>query len=123
MTLPTGEQAGRLLALLRIAAGTGAWVAPEMAGVALGVKQGAHPPLPFVLRLFGSRDVAMGAGYLTAAPADRDRWLALGMAVDAADAAGALLAGRKGLMPERVMWPAALTALAAVALAARARTT
>lgn len=121
MTWPTRRRAGEYLAVGRTLAGAGAWLAPELSAHALGTRPRLHPPLPLALRLFGVRDVAMGLAYLTAGDEERDRWLAIGMAVDTADAAAALLAARRNRLPLSSMAPIAVTALCAVAVAGWAR--
>ena len=75
-----------------------------------------------MLRLFGARDVALGVGVLGAPTAvERDRWLALGMAIDAADAAACLVAGNRKQLRWRAAVMGAVTACAAIALAQHAR--
>ena len=117
-----GEEAGHLLGWLRIAAGAGAWVTPGTTARVLGISGAAGSPVRFVLRLFGSRDGALGLGLLGAETAsERDRWLVLGIATDIADAAAAVVAGGRGQLPRGRALVAAASALAAVALATRAR--
>jgi hypothetical protein len=117
----TAEQAAAGLAIGRCIAGAGTWLAPSLACRALGTDAEAHPPLPMVLRLFGTRDAAMGAAYLAADVQQRRNWLMLGVAVDAADAAGALLAGERSGLPTRTRMGIAVTALSAVAIGLWAR--
>jgi hypothetical protein len=102
---------------MRIGAGVGAWLAPGLSTrVAFrGAQDSAAVPL--LLRLFGARDIAMGAGYLSADAREQDRWLKIGIAVDAADAVAALLAGRSGRLQKSAAAPIVLTAVAAVAAA------
>lgn len=112
---------GWTLSILRILLGGAVWAAPNVAVKLLGDSLPARTSLPFVLRLFGVRDLAMGLGYLQAAPGERDRLLKLGMGVDATDAVAALLAQRRGQLPARLAVPFAVAAVAAVATAAVAR--
>ena len=121
MTELTPETAARNLAIGRVVAGTGAWLLPGLSTRILGGATTGPSALPMVLRLFGARDLAMGAAFLTADRVEQQRWLAIGMAVDAADAAAAVLAARRGTMPARIALPVAATAVAAVAVAAWAR--
>ena len=108
-----GQQAGQALALLRIGAGVGAWLTPNLAARIMGLQPGTSQAL--VMRLFGIRDLVMGLGYLTAAPEDRDNWLRMGIIADAADALAAVIAVGGGGMPARTGVPLALTAAGAVA--------
>ena len=82
------------LAIARIVVGTAAWIAPERSLRASMLDNA--PQAPFLLRLFGVRDAALGAITLMAAPSARPALVKLGMAVDGADAAAALLALRSG---------------------------
>ena len=112
---------GTGLALGRAAVGVASWLLPSLSMRILGVDPATHPAMPPILRLFGARDAAMGLAYLTAGEQERKRWLAIGMAVDAADAAAALLSGRRGGLPLRTRLGVALTATAAVVGAGLAR--
>ena len=85
-----------LLIGVRTAVGAGSWVAPELSGRLFGLDAAANPQLPYVGRLFGVRDVALGAGLALSNGQSRKLWLQLGIACDAADAVAGLLAGRKG---------------------------
>ena len=103
------------LAVLRLAVGVGAWVAPRLSGRLFGLDPDANPQAPYLARLFGIRDVALAVGALTA-PADaRRRWLQLGLLSDVADVGAAALAKRDG----SVSTPVALV-LGGVAVAAAA---
>ena len=120
-TAGTGPDLGRVLSILRILAGGAVWAAPQAAVKVLGDRVPARTSLPLVLRLFGARDLTMGLGYLQAAPHERDRLLKIGMGVDAADAAAALVAHRRGQLPASLAIPFAVTAAVAVLTAAVAR--
>lgn len=76
--------------------GLGAWLAPRLAGRLFGLDAEANPQLPYVGRLFGVRDVALGAGVALSSGSARRLWLQIGLACDAADAAAGLIAGRNG---------------------------
>lgn len=119
MRLPISDKAGEALAWGRIAAGTAAWLFPGLGARVMGLQP--TPANALGLRLFGSRDVAVGVGYLQSGPAERDRWLLLGMGVDGADAVAGLIAGKRHAVP----WPRALviaaTATAAVVTAREVR--
>jgi hypothetical protein len=81
---------------LRANIGLGAWLAPRLAGRLFGLDAEANPQLPYVGRLFGVRDVALGAGVAASSGNARRLWLQIGMACDAADAVAGLIAGRNG---------------------------
>lgn len=80
----------------RIGFGVASWVAPEVAFRPFGVRLGAGDSTHYITRLFGSRDVALGALGLATSGADRRRVLAILCAADTIDCAAAMHAGRKG---------------------------
>lgn len=83
------------LALARIAFGTAAWVAPhgtlKVAGVPID-----SPRAPYLSRMFGAREVALGAMQMLASGDQRDALIKVGIAVDASDAVAGLLTMRGG---------------------------
>jgi|SRR5215207_5474323 len=114
------EQAIRSLAGIRVAIGTSAWATPRLAGKAFGLDADDNPQSPYLARLFGVRDVALGIGALTTAGESQRRWLALGLLCDAADAAAGVLAGRGGYLPKLPTVLVTGTALVAAGLGAAA---
>ena len=102
------------LSLARIVLGGAAWVAPERALRATMLDPAAQSP--YLLRLFGARDVALGAITLMAAPSLKPTMLKIGIAVDAADAAAGALATRSGAV--RPLTGALVTGAAAAAVVA-----
>lgn len=94
------DQAIRSLAGLRMAIGTSAWATPRLAGKAFGLDSDGNPQSPYLARLFGIRDLALGVGALTTSGEARRQWLMLGMVCDAADAAAGVMAGRAGYLPK-----------------------
>ena len=117
----TGERAALLLAASRIAAGTGAWAAPGLAARLFGADPKTNPAALFIVRTFGARDIAMGVGVAGSQGKERDRWLVLGVLVDALDAAAALLAVRSRRVPVALGLAATGTATASIAAGLRAR--
>jgi hypothetical protein len=109
------DQAIRSLAGIRVAVGTSAWATPRLAGKAFGLDADANPQSPYLARLFGVRDLALGIGALTTTGESRRHWLMLGMMCDAADAAAGVLAGRAGYLPK--VPTVLVTGLGAAALA------
>jgi hypothetical protein len=114
------EQAIRSLAGVRMAIGTSAWATPRLAGKAFGLDADGNPQSPYLARLFGIRDLALGIGALTTTGESRRRWLALGLLCDAADAAAGVMAGRAGYLPKVPTVLVTGTALLAVGLGAAA---
>jgi len=93
------EAATNAIAAARIAVGSGAWLAPNLSGRLFGLDPEGNPQLPYVGRLFGARDVALGAGALRSSRKTRDAWLTAGFACDVADVAAGVLAGARGQLP------------------------
>jgi hypothetical protein len=85
------------LPALRLAIGVGAWAAPGVTGKVFGFKNidTNHEAL-FMARLFGARDVALGAGALAAGTSASKLWWQLGVACDVADAAAGVISFRSG---------------------------
>ncbi|MBA3370348.1 MAG: hypothetical protein H0T96_02690 [Thermoleophilaceae bacterium] len=81
---------------LRLAIGLGSWLTPRVTGRLFGLDAKANPQLPYVARLFGARDVALGAGIMLGHGEARSLWLQVGLACDVADALAGLAAGTRG---------------------------
>jgi hypothetical protein len=84
------------LALGRIAIGLTALASPELAGKLFRLDVARNPQLPYMSRMFGSREIALGAITLVAKGKARRKLVALGMAVDGADAFAGYDAMRTG---------------------------
>lgn len=84
------------LSLGRIAIGATALVAPELAGRLFRLDPGANPQLPYMTRMFGSREIALGAVTLVSRGGTRRALTAVGIAVDGADAFAGYDAGDSG---------------------------
>ena len=93
------DTAVNAIAISRIAVGTGAWLTPNLSGRLFGLDPEGNPQLPYVGRLFGARDVALGAGVLRSPRKQKDAWVTAGMACDVADMAAGALAGVRGTLP------------------------
>lgn len=78
------------LSLGRIALGAVSIVRPDLAAGTFRLDPAANRQLPYVLRLFGAREVALGALTLLTPRARRRSLLLAGIAVDAADVATAV---------------------------------
>lgn len=85
------------LSLGRIALGAVALANPALAARSLQLDGVGSPQVPYVLRLFGSREIALGVVTLLVRERRARRGLiGLGVAVDAADVATAYVAMREG---------------------------
>ena len=82
------------LSLARIAVGAASWANPEL-GLKYAQLDPEAPQSPYLLRLFGARDVALGLVTLLAKPEHKPALLKVGLAVDAADGGAAVLALQK----------------------------
>jgi hypothetical protein len=110
------------LSLTRIAIGVGAWAAPQTVLRAAGMD--GDRGTAYLARLFGTRDVALGAATLIAPTSARPALLRLCVAVDAADAGASVLAVRNGGLGAptgALVTTTAVAAMVAGALAARRR--
>jgi len=89
--------AASALSVLRMLAGGGTWVAPRLSWhtFGLGELQGGASAL-LVGRLFGVRDLVLGAAVKHPNPDVRRAALQVGVAVDAVDVVSTLLAVRRG---------------------------
>jgi hypothetical protein len=114
------EASVKALGALRIVVGLLAWVAPNLAGTLFGLNPGRNPQAPYLARLFGVRDLALGVGVLASQGDQRRPWLVAGMACDVADAAAAGLGYRAGYLGAPTTALLTAPALTGVALGAGA---
>lgn len=103
------------LSLGRIAVGAVSLLTPGLAGRAMLLDPDENPQLPYLTRLFGAREIALGAVTLTATGATRDRLLTAGIAVDTADAATGVVGAARGQVSKVAGLGLAAVALGAVA--------
>jgi hypothetical protein len=87
------------LALGRIAIGLTALASPDLGAKLFRLDMARNPQLPYMVRLFGSREIALGALTLVTKGKARRKLVALGMAVDGADAFAGYDAMRTGSVP------------------------
>ncbi|WUH97949.1 hypothetical protein OHR68_31235 [Spirillospora sp. NBC_00431] len=74
------------LARGRIAVGLAALAVPGLTARVMGMGSGADAGRDYLVRAFGAREVALGAGYLLSGDdSGRRLWTRLGLAVDALD--------------------------------------
>ncbi|WP_051223854.1 hypothetical protein [Conexibacter woesei] len=110
------------LAIARLAIGGSAFATPGLAGRAFGLDLEANPQAPYLARLFGVRDAALGVGILTSEGDARRQWVLIGLGCDAADAVAGLAGARAGYLPKvtaALVTGAAVSAIALGALALR----
>jgi hypothetical protein len=93
------EKAANAIAVSRVVVGASTWLTPNLAGRMFGLDPEGNPQLPYVGRLFGARDVALGTGVLRSSRKNKDAWVTAGLACDAADVAAGILAGARGQLP------------------------
>lgn len=113
------------LAAARVALGSIAVAAPAVGAGLFRLDARTNPQLPYMTRLFGGREIALGlATLLTRGSAQRNLVL-LGIAVDAVDAGAGVLAARQGAVDRRtgvLLTSPAVAAVLAGAAGARALT-
>ena len=117
MTVTTA-QARTTLATMRLAIGASSLVAPRLAGKLYALDPDANPQAAFLGRLFGVRNAAIGLTLLEGAPAEQDRWLRYGLAIEAADIAALIAAYARGTISRRALVMIGCTAGVAAALGA-----
>lgn len=102
------------LALGRIAIGITALASPDLTARLFRLDAARNPQLPYMSRLFGSREVVLGAVTLLARGSARRKLVAAGMAVDAADAFAGYDAMRTGSVDRSVGLGLTVPAIGAV---------
>jgi hypothetical protein len=108
------------LAALRILIGVASWATPRIAGRLFGLDARANPQAPYLARLFGARDIALGWGALSSEGEAQRQWLLAGVACDIADAAAGIAGGCGRYLPKLTTVLVTGTALSAAALGAAA---
>lgn len=106
----------QVLSAGRIVAGALAWVAPSQSGRLAGIGGPAEAHL--AARLFGARDVALGAATLAARGPTGSTLVKVGLACDVLDVGAVVIGSRQGSLPKRTAGVAAAAALAAVTIGA-----
>ena len=89
------------LSLGRIAVGAVAFARPAVAAKMFGLDVDNNPQGPFLARLFGSREIAIGTATLLARGTTRRNLVLAGIGVDAADAATGVLGIQDKTVPVR----------------------
>ena len=105
------------LAVMRVTIGALAWVRPDLTERLFGMRTSESP---YLWRLFGIRDVAIGLGTLLSSGVQRRTWARFGLLCDAADGGAAAIGQRQGHLPRSsgalVAVPAIAVGIGAVAL-------
>jgi hypothetical protein len=104
------------LSLGRIALGAASLYDPALTARQMMLDPVGNPQVPYLTRLFGIREIAIGTATLLATGSARRNLVLLGILVDGADAATGYLASRDGSVPARA--GQSLTAVAAGAVVA-----
>jgi hypothetical protein len=110
------NDAVKALAGVRILIGVSSWLTPRVSGRLFGLDAKANPQSPYLGRLFGVRDIALGVGALASEGDARRLWLTAGLACDGADALAGVAGGARGYLPKFTSLLVTATALTAVGL-------
>lgn len=102
------------LSLGRIAIGATALATPDLAVKLFRLDGPGNPQLPYMTRMFASREIALGIITLAARGRSRRAIVALGIVVDGSDAFAAWDAGRRGAVSQPTSMALAGPALGAV---------
>jgi uncharacterized protein DUF4267 len=107
------------LSLGRIAVGLVSFLQPALAAKMFGIDIENNPQGPYLARLFGSREIAIGSATLLARGKTRRNLVLAGIGVDAADAATGVLGIQDKSVPVRtgamLIVPAILAVLSGLA--------
>ena len=93
------DKAKDAVAIGRIVVGASAYLTPNLSGRLFGLDPEGNPQLPYIGRLFGARDLVLGAGVLRSTKKQKDAWATAGLACDVADVGAGALAGLRGQLP------------------------
>lgn len=89
------------LSLGRIAVGAAAVANPELAARTFRLDPVSNPQVPYVTRLFGTREIALGVATLVSRGRSQRGLIGIGVLVDAADAATGYLAMQDGTVSRK----------------------
>ncbi len=103
------------LAIGRIAVGTVALLSPNLAAKLFLLDPAANRSLPYMTRMFGSREIALGGLTLASSGEARRVLVQVGIAVDGADAFTGVAAAASGAVSKKAGITMALVAAVAVA--------
>jgi hypothetical protein len=118
----TPKQRRDLLVGVRATFGAVALLAPRLASRLVGLDPDRHPPLVFVFRILGMRDLVLAHQLASATDEDEaEEAIRGGIVVDACDALAALAAGVNGRVPTRAAAIGAVGGLIGVGMGVAAR--
>src|SRR4051794_16130934 len=103
------------LSLGRIAIGAAALANPDATAKMFRLEPTTNPQIPYMTRLFGSREIALGVITLLARGKTQRGAIGLGVLVDAADAGAGYLAMQDGSVSRKTAMTLAVPALGAAA--------
>ena len=98
------------IAIGRVVVGASSYLAPNLTGRLFGLDPDGNPQASYPARLFGARDVVLGAGVLRSPKKQKVQWATAGVACDVADIGAGVMAGVRGQLP-----PAAAAMVSATA--------
>lgn len=99
---------------LRGALGVGAMVVPRPMGALFGVDPADNPVAPYLMRLFGARELLMAWQVYAASDEELETVISAAIPVDAADVLASILGGSGGYLPKRAAVMSGLSALGGV---------
>ncbi len=103
------------LSIGRIVVGLISLLSPSLAARLFLLDGRANPALPYLSRMFGSREIALGALTLASTGSARSQLVKVGVAIDGADAFTGISAAASGAVSKKAGIALALVAVAAVA--------
>jgi len=112
----SGPDTAKALAIGRLVIGAVALLFPALAARLFLLDVKSNPQLPYMMRLFAARELAVGGMSLAAPESAQTTMTGLGMAVDGSDAVAGFAATRTGIVSKPVgviLTAAALGAMAA----------
>lgn len=89
------------LVAIRVGLGAGAIVAPRVMGRVFGVDPSANPVSPYLMRLFGIRELYMAWTLFSATEAELEQAATNMIPIDSADAVASTIAGIAGYLPRQ----------------------
>ena len=87
------------LVAIRVGLGAGAIVAPRAMGRVFGVDPATNPVSPYLMRLFGIRELYVAWALLRTSEADLEQTATSMIPIDSADAIASTIAGIAGYLP------------------------
>ena len=108
-----GRDGARLVAAGRVALGVVMVARPDLLPRLLGVDSGTAGRMSWLGRMFGAREVALGAGLLAVGPEREREWLLGAALCDAVDAVAFAEAARRGVVRRALAGTFVVTAASA----------